>query len=356
LATLIYLEKVSLLKVCAINSSTVSKREWKRIDPHVHFRGFGEKQKSTIGQGMELARSQGVVAVIDMPNTKPPIIDHQTVEARFAEARSEGCTKGYYIYIGATANEDQIRNAARLAKNHPGIAGIKMYAGKSTNPGISIIEEHAQRMVYRILAEEGYTGVLAVHCEKESLSHYDLWRPDIPAIWNSVKPPESEVESVRDQIRFAREEGFKGHLHICHTSVPESVDLVNEAKKSGMSISCCATPHHVTYCIEDDMLTPDGTRLKVNPPIRERVMMVGLRNKLRSGEIDLIETDHAPHELENKIYRIDKPKESYASGIRSLEGYNDFLNRLIDIHGFSQKQLEDLTYWNIKRIFPKIRE
>ncbi len=337
--------------------TTHKSAEGKIIDPHVHFRGFNEKQKYTIGRGMALAASQGVVAVIDMPNTKPPIINLATVRMRFEEAHSEGCTKGYYIYVGATSNVDQLKEAVMAAKNHHGVAGIKMYAGKSTNPEISVIEYGAQKIVYETLRAAGYEGVLAVHCEKESLSYYNLWVPEHPATWNKVKPPESEVESVKDQIRLAEESGFKGHLHICHTSVPESVHLVNEAKKRGkIRISCCVTPHHLTYCT-DDMQTPDGVRLKVNPPIREIHMMTEMRLLLRTGLIDLIESDHAPHEPENKRYMPGKAKETYSSGIMSLDNYRAFLDSLVNsTTGISKAQLEDLTYWNIKRIFTKILE
>ncbi|MDE1866047.1 MAG: dihydroorotase [Candidatus Micrarchaeota archaeon] len=328
----------------------------KAIDPHVHFRGFEERQKCTISSGMALAASQGVVAIIDMPNSKPPIISWEIVNMRLTEANNEGCTKGYYLFIGATSNPNQIKEAAYVAKNNSRVAGIKMYAGKSTNPSISVIEYGAQRIVYQTLVQEDYRGVLALHCEKESLSNYALWVPERPSSWNRVKPPESEVESVRDQIRLAEETGFKGHLHICHTSVPESVYLVNEAKKRGkIRISCCLTPHHFLYST-DDMLTPDAVRLKVNPPIRSPEMMREMRALLRFEKIDIIETDFAPHEPENKTYKEGKPKETYASGIPSLAGYRDFLDSLVEAYNFTPDHVKALTYDNVKRIFTKIVE
>ncbi len=330
-----------------------SPEKGKRIDAHVHCRDWSQSYKATISEVMRLARSQGIVAICDMPNTEPPLTNAKRIESRLKTAEMEKCLEGYYIWAGATSNPDQLREIASVVNDNPNVVGIKMYAGKSTGD-LAIAFEDDQRQVYKILAECGYKGVITVHCEKESLSDYSLWDPKVPSTWNKVKPPEAEVESVRDQIAFAQDAGFRGQLNIAHISVPESVRLVDNARKS-MHISCEVAPHHLTLNIDSDMKDTWGTAYKVNPPIRSAEMARELTDMLKDGLIDWIGTDHAPHSADEKEFRDGKPAGSYASGIQSLVSYSNFLESLIQRNGFTEQQIERLTYSNIKKAL-KIKE
>jgi dihydroorotase len=352
--TLKYLDELSIKRDYLAGVTRNESANGKRIDPHVHCRDWAESRKATIRETMELARSQGIVAIIDMPNTCPPIITKELVKSRIITAETEGCGDGYYLYIGATANAAQLRGAFDLAKYHPRVAGMKLVAGKTTG-ALEITEEDDQRLVFRTAKELGYDGVIAAHAEKEKLAQPKLWIPQEPWTWNLAKPPEMEVEAVRDLIKFAKEEGFEGHLHICHISVPEAVQLVIDAKNT-IRISCGLTPHHGMLSTED-MHIINGMRYKVNPPLRSLEMVAELRKHLRKGHIDIIETDHAPHTKEEKTFDPSRPDGPYMSGIRSLEKYAAFLGHMF-LSGLevTKEQIEDMTYWNIKKIFPKIRE
>lgn len=324
----------------------------KHIDPHVHCRDWDESGKSTIREVMDIAKSHGFVAIFDMPNTKPPITTRELVERRLKTAEDEGCLDGYYLYVGATNDPKQIIEAASIVESNPKVVGIKLYAGKSVG-GLAITEPSDQKMIFKTLADIGYTQPLVAHCELESMARPDLWVPEKPATWNLAKPPEMEVAAVRQLIGFAKETGYKGHLHICHTSTPEAVRIV-DGERPTMRISCSATPHHLLYSTED-MQSTDGMRLKVNPPIRERSMMLELRELLKQGKIDWIETDHAPHRPEEKKYDPQKPKDFFMSGIRSLDGFTDFLQKMKGI-GLTDRQIDSLTYYNIKNVFKKVKE
>lgn len=324
-------------------------RTIKRIDPHVHFRDFSQNGVFTISEGMALARSQGVVAVADMPNTNPPIITQEILDMRLKLAESQGVTSGYYVYIGATGNELQLRWAFQEATRNPKVVGIKLYAGVSTGD-LAVVDLDKQELVYRVAAQEGYKGVLAVHCEEESFACAHLWNPEIPSTWNLAKPPIMETEGIKNQIRFARGSNFQGHLHIAHISTPDGVDEVSRARNY-MRVSCGATPHHLTFY---DALMKDiaWIELKVNPPIRSEEMRDKLLTRLKDGMIDWMETDFAPHPP--KVFDPTKPKSSIPSGIRSLNSYSAFLAELERDHSFTPKELEKLTYHNIKKVFRKI--
>src|SRR5271155_2706758 len=117
------------------------------IDPHVHCRDWDQAYKATIKSVTETARRQGVVAIIDMPNTAPPIITEELVNRRLQTAESEGCLKGYYLYIGATSDPEQLKKAAKIVETNPRVLGMKLYAGKSVGD-LEISSEEGQRKVY----------------------------------------------------------------------------------------------------------------------------------------------------------------------------------------------------------------
>lgn len=310
------------------------------IDPHVHCRDENEAKKSTILKTSRLAKTEGVRCIFDMPNCNPPIVSRERVKERLRLA--EGGLVDYYVYVGLTADPDQIAEAVEVAKTEDKVCGLKLYAGPSVG-NLSVTEESKQREIYRILANLDYQGVLAVHCEKESLFRMELWNPKEPRTWNLARPPESEIESVKDQIKFAWEANFKGNLHICHVSCPESVEIIVQARRF-LRITCGVTPHHLLH--PDEKLEGEtGLLYKVNPPLRDEARVKKLRQYLKEGKIDWIETDHAPHRLEEKL------GPPYASGIPSLRGYKWFLKWLNKTQGLSWNEIERLTYWNIVKNF-----
>jgi dihydroorotase len=356
----------------------------KHIDVHVHCRDWGETNKATIGEVTKLARSQGVVAIGDMPNTKlieeellrlpeirhfspvtrrtliqqvrefkGSIVSRELVDLRLKTAEEQGSLDGYYLHIGATKYEGQLVDAAKVATENPRVLGIKDYYGKTTG-SLQITERQDQENIFRILTRAGYKGVVTVHCEKEIRGRPELLIPEMPATWNKAKPPAMETEAVMDIIEIAKETRFKGHIHIAHTSTPGAVWQVYNEKCQGMRISCGVTPHHLTLST-DDMQTPEGIKYKVNPPIRERDTLNELIWLLRAAKIDIIETDHAPHLSVEKSYHPSKPSTLYMSGIRSLDSYSNFLNGLIS-SGLTGEFIHTLTYVNPKKIFSKITE
>lgn len=312
------------------------------IDPHVHFRDGKQNYKETIKHGLELALSQGVMKIFDMPNTDPPIISFKGVSERLKMVPKDR-REDYYLYIGATVNPEQLREAVYCYDFFSEVIGIKLFAGKSVGD-LAVIEMHGQELVYETLSELGYKGVLAVHCEKESLINQELWNPLIPYSHLLARPEKAEVESVKDQIRFAKENNFKGLLHVCHVSSSDSVMWINQARKE-INITCEATPHHLMY---DSSVLHDpvsGLIYKVNPPIREKNTVMNLREDLKEGLIDWIGTDHAPHAVGEKLCS------PYFSGIASLYFYDYFVTKFLPEIGVSKPQIKRLTNDNIRNAF-----
>ncbi|MBT4870380.1 MAG: amidohydrolase family protein, partial [Candidatus Diapherotrites archaeon] len=285
-----------------------------RIDTHVHFRDGDQSYKETIKHGLMIAKEQGVEYVFDMPNTLEPILRKEDVEKRL-ELVPESEKGRYFLYIGATINEDQLKEAVSLVNEKKEVIGIKMFAGKSTGD-LQILSEEEQKKVYQILTDNNYTGVISIHCEKEAFMT-DTFDPSDPITHATSRPKEAEIESVKDQIRFVKETNFKGTLNICHVSCAESVELVNEAKKE-IKITCEVTPHHGMWDYSK-LEENNGLLYKMNPPLRSKEDVQALQECIKLGKIDFIGTDHAPHTIGEKLYG------PYPSGCPSLYTYKLFV-------------------------------
>ncbi len=301
------------------------------IDTHVHLRDWQQQNKETLAHGFEVAYACGVDEVFDMPNTQPALTDEEHILKRIADAASLRSPVRYHLYAGLTSDEKQITKVVQLAKAlFPSVIGLKLFAGHSTG-NMGLVGEDLQSFVYRKLAELDYTGVVAVHCEKESLLHPELEDPLDYSTHSLARPVAAEVESVSDQIRIIKECGFKGHFHVCHLSSIEALHKIEAAKAEGMRISCAVTPHHALLSSED--AKDHDLYAKMNPPLRSETERSSLFAALLDGRVDWIETDHAPHTLEDK--------EKGACGIPGFSGMVLLVKKLIE-QGASHALLQQL--------------
>ena len=308
------------------------------IDPHVHLRDWNEKEKETLVHGMESGYLSDIDTFFDMPNTNPPITNRENALKRIEdgikaeeELRKRGMDVHYHLYLGLTPNKEQISEMVSLYSSlFPRIIGLKLFASHSTG-NMGIIDEEEEKNVFQVLADLDYKGVIAVHAEKTSLfttnSSHALSRPSI-----------SEIESVRDMIEFATNAGFKGRLHIAHISTKGALELVKKAKEEGkIKITSGATPHHALFNLESE-----NKYLKMNPPLREEEDRAYIFSSLLSGDIDWIESDHAPHTL--------RDKENGKCGIPGFKGTLLLIDKLREC-GISEERLEKLLNTNIASTF-----
>lgn len=309
------------------------------IDAHVHLRDFKQTHKETIKHGLEVALDSGVDAVFDMPNTDPPLLSRELVEQRLKIADAANIPVFYGLYMGLSADPEQVKQAVDIHRElFPRVVGMKLYAGHSVgNLGVITVEN--QRLVYEVLTREGYTGVLAVHCEKETTIDHALWTPTQPITHCLARSETAEIDSTADQILLAMETGFKGKLHITHISSPKAVTLVSAAKQAGMDISCGICPHHFIYDWSQ-MISENGLLWKMNPPLRSKESRTAMMEHLRQGNIDWIETDHAPHCLNEKM------EHPYMSGIPGLAWWPVF-DEYLQRNNFSHSHIEQLTFSSI---------
>lgn len=311
-------------------------------DLHVHLRDGVQSAKETIEHGLAVASMCGIRRVADMPNCSPALTSRAAVLDRLALASPSAKRHrvSYSVHMGLVADPDQIREAvATHSELFPLVLGLKLFAGQSTG-NMGIVDIDSQRLVFQTLTEAHYRGVLLVHCEKESLLRPELF---VAGRWEThslARPAAAEVESVRDMIGLMEETGFPGHLHICHISTKGALELVCAARDRGLAVSCGATAHHSLLTVDD--AAEHGRYLKMNPPLRSVEDRDAIYAGLVDGSVDYVESDHAPHTLEDK--------EKGASGIPGFAGSLMLLSRL-KADGVPTERLVDIFSRNALTLF-----
>ena len=314
------------------------------IDVHVHFRDGIQSEKETIKHGFSVAHKCGILSCFDMPNTAPPLTSKKDIMARleYGQKMVEEVNKKaiYRVYAGLTNDENQIKEVIDIYNElFPRVVGFNMFAGHSTG-NMGLLEKETQRIVYKTLTRCGYKGVIAVHCEKTQCMKEDIFEISKPETHSLARPAIAEIESIKDQIDLVKETGFAGHLHICHISTKEGVALVKKAREEGMDISSGATAHHAL--LNDEAYKTQGLFVKMNPPLRDEENRKAIFDSLISGDIDWIESDHAPHTI--------KDKESGASGIPGFAGTLLLIKNLRKA-SISEENLNLLCGGNANKVF-----
>jgi dihydroorotase len=325
------------------------------IDPHVHLRDWNESHKMTLERGLILYQIQGFSHIFEMPNTKPAIISKTLALKRIEDANraieKNGLLIKHGLYIGLTNQPAQIKEAVDTYQElFPRVVGLKLYCAGTTGD-LKVTDNNSQYNLLKQLSELKYNGVLAVHCEDEGRFYPEKWNPLIPSSHDLQRPSISELRCVRNILYLSKKSDFKGKLHICHVSNPNSINEIESAKNhSDFKITCGITPHHAIYNKEymDSLNTKDALLLRVNPPIRDRKNQEQLFQSILDGKVDFIETDFAPHTLEEKINpEINNP---YASGIADLSLYHRLLE-LLKTQGILPSEIFRLTHYNIVKTF-----
>jgi dihydroorotase len=273
------------------------------IDMHVHLREPGFEYKEDIVTGTRAAAVGGFTTVCCMPNTQP-VIDSAPV-ARFIREKAEkaGLVKVYPI--GAISKGQAGKELSEVADLlAAGCVAI-------SDDGKPVLKSNVMRNALE------YTKMFGIpvlsHCEDMELSSEGQMHEGYYSTIYGLKGIPAAAEELMVARDLALAELTGGHIHICHLSTAGSLELVRQARKRGVSVSCEVTPHHLT--LSDEILGDYDSDAKVNPPLRSVDHIQALIEGLQDGTIDCIATDHAPHHREAK----DCEFQLAAMGISGLE-------------------------------------
>jgi len=259
------------------------------IDCHVHFREPGLTHKATIATESRAAIAGGVTSYIEMPNTKPPTV---TVEAwqQKMDIAARDSMANYAFFIGATdTNLDTLRRA-----DYSRVPGVKLFMGSSTG-NMLVDSDSALRALFQGLPE----GVrIAIHAEDQATIDEANARlnpgGDAPvALHSEIRPVEACTRSTAKALALAEE--YRRPVTICHVTTADELAMVAACPQATAEVS----PHHLMWCSDD--YSRKGSRIKMNPSVKDASHCSALRQALLSGEgIGFLATDHAPHEAAAK--------------------------------------------------------
>lgn len=258
------------------------------VDLHTHLREPGQEYKETVATGSVAAAAGGFTAVVAMPNTIPPIDDVETV--RFVLARGEE-TGLVDVHVAATLTADRLgRRPAPLEDLYR--AGVRVF----TDDGDTVADRDLLRAVMERIAALG--GVVSEHAVDPDLAAGGHMREGRVARKMGVAglPAEAEAVIVSRDLELVRETGCR--YHVQHLSTAAGVDLVASAKEEGLPVTAEVTPHHLAF--EVGSLAGGDANFKMMPPLGSERDRDALRRGLRSGVIDAVATDHAPHAAREK--------------------------------------------------------
>ena len=272
------------------------------VDLHVHFREPGFEYKETIKTGAMAAARGGVTSVFTMPNTNP-VIDSVEMINRVNEIAARDSVVNVYQVAAVTLGQIGNEVTDIKALHDAGVVAI-------SEDGKSVMNAELYRNAMKT-AECGVT--MLAHCEDRNMVSGGALNQSAKSEELGVKGISNAVEDVivaRD-ILLSKETGCR--LHLCHCSTADSVKMIEIAKKEGLKVTGEVCPHHFTLCDED--IPCDNADYKMNPPLRSRADMEALKEGLKSGIMDVISTDHAPHSEEEKK----RPIANSPFGITGLE-------------------------------------
>ena len=257
------------------------------VDLHVHFREPGFAYKETIHSGSSAAACAGYSDVFTMPNVlpAPDSLDHLSAQTALIARDSH---IGVHPYASITLGQQgggELVNIEELAPLVPGFS----------DDGRGIQDEGLMREAMERIAAAG--SIIVEHCEVNSLLRGGYIHDGLYARTHGHKGicSESEWKEVERNIRLSEETGCR--LHVCHISTKESVQLIRDAKASGIKVTTETAPHYLL--LNEGMLQEEGC-WKMNPPIRSVADQMALLAGVQDGTIDVIATDHAPHSEEEK--------------------------------------------------------
>jgi dihydroorotase len=263
------------------------------IDIHVHLREPGFEQKETILTGMRAAAKGGFTAICCMPNTNPAIDEPGTVGFVLARAREGNLIRVYPIGAATMKREGKVMTEIGHLKK-AGVVAI-------SDDGEPIYDAYMMR---RVMEYAKMFGLIVIdHCEDKHLSQEGVMNEGFSSTLSGLKgsPSVSEEVIVIRDILISQYTGSP--VHLAHISTKGSVELIRWAKSKGIAVTAETAPHYFTLSDED--VVQYRTEFKMNPPLRSKQDVLSIREGLEDGTIDVIATDHAPHQLVEKEVEFD---------------------------------------------------
>ncbi|MBR5294461.1 MAG: dihydroorotase [Oscillospiraceae bacterium] len=319
------------------------------VDVHVHLREPGFLYKETIATGTAACARGGYSDVCSMPNLNPVPDSPEHLAPQLEAIEKDACIR-VYPYGSITVKQ--------LGEELADLEGMAADVIAFSDDGKGVQDENLMRQA--MLECKRLGKILVAHCEDNSLLRGGYIHDGEYAAAHGHRGicSESEWGPIARDLKLAKETGCA--YHVCHISTKESVELIRQAKREGVDVTCETGPHYIL--LSDLCLQEDG-RFKMNPPLRSEADRKAILEGILDGTIDMIATDHAPHSAEEKARGLEKS----AMGVVGIETafpllYTHLvkpglmtLERLVELMAvnprkrFSIPMTEDFSVWDLSK-------
>ena len=263
------------------------------IDVHVHLREPGGEHKETIATGAHAAVAGGFTQVWAMPNTDPPIDNPAAVG--FVIAAAERAKGAKVRPIGAASVGQSGERMTEVGEL------VSAGAVAVSDDGHPVLDSGLMRRILEYT--QTFDIPMIQHAEDPALSAGGVMNEGSVATALGLRGIPNAAEAAMLARDALLSEVTGGHLHVCHVSARQSVELLRMARASGLHVTSEVTPHHLL--LTEELVRGYNTEAKVNPPLRTEADVTSVREALVEGLIDMIATDHAPHHYEEKEREFD---------------------------------------------------
>ena len=300
------------------------------IDMHCHLREPGYEYKETIETGSKSAVAGGFTTICPMPNTKPTPDNAEILKEIIEKGKRVNlCNVLPYASVSKGEKGEELVNFKELKE-----AGAIAFS----DDGMPVVNS---KMMREAIIEADKLGTfVSSHCEEKSVSKGSINAGKIAEKLGveGVLPEAEEIMAAREIVIS---ETNNVRAHICHISTKTTENMVRDAKKRGVKITCETCPHYFAFTVEE--VLKSGANAKMNPPLREEKDRKAIIEGLRDGTIDCIITDHAPHSKEEKEQGLAKAPNGIIGFETALPA--EIMN-LVDTNELTYLDLVRLTSYN----------
>lgn len=315
------------------------------IDAAVHFKDPGSEWTESLSSLQNAAQKGGFTSLIGFPNTKPTVQTKESIA--YFKNFSENTSVRFYNYAAVTLNNEGKDFTDMIDLFTNGAVGFS--DGRYPIQSSDILLKTLQYL-------QPLGAVLVNKVEDKYLSMYGQMHEGITSTRLGLKgiPSAAEEIMIMRDLKLLEYSGIKTQkplLHFSTISTAESVNLIRNAKKAGLPVSCDISAHHLLFTEND--LEDFNSNLKVKPPFRSQNDIDALKEGLADGTIDMVVSDHNPWDTEHKDIEFDLA-EFGAIGIQTLFG---IMNQK---SGLSLSQIIEKIETNPRLIFnlelPSVKE
>lgn len=262
------------------------------IDTHVHFNDPGRTDWEGFETGTRAAAIGGTTTIFDMPLNSSPSVTNLEVLLKKREHVSTLSTIDYAFWGGMTA--DSLLNKEELAAMSKSVIAWKSFMCESGIDDFRFVSIEDLKAAIQLAKD--HNKILALHAElddeirRNTAFNKNRIGMNESRAFLASRPESAEVMAVSKVLELAAKYGTA--VHLVHISTKKAVELIQQAKESGVNATVETCPHYLIFDEEDFVKT--GALLKCAPPLRPRIEVEGLWDCLNNGWIDTIGSDHSP--------------------------------------------------------------